>query len=54
MTYNMFYDDVEVSDDAYQTFFRRAATLWYVAPLVIVICLVMWALIKTHQQEGTG
>jgi hypothetical protein len=54
MTYNMFYDDPEVSEDVYQTFFRRAATLWYVAPLIIVVCLIMWSLIKTHQQEGTA
>ena len=54
MTYNLAYNDPALYDDTYQMFFRRAKTIWFGAPLIFIVCIIMWGIIKLHQQEGVA
>lgn len=49
--HNMFYNDSALSDDVYQTFFLRTQTIWYWFPLIAVMVLIIWAFLKTQEDN---
>jgi len=55
MLYNQNYNDSLLqSDQTYQNFYIRSQTIWYWFPLVAIIYLIYWAIIKIHQRNDYG
>jgi len=53
--YNDTYNKTSVQDDDYQQFFTRSKTVWQWSPLLLVLGMIIWVLIKTHEKnEGLG
>jgi len=56
-TYNQFYNDSDLDEQVYQTFYTRSKTIWYWFPLITIFALIFWALIQIHiktMEEGYG
>ena len=49
VTYNLVYNDLNVSAQVYQDFFTMSKTIWMWTPLVIVLCLFFWAILRLHE-----
>jgi len=54
VTYNKYYNDTDVSDDVYQTFYTRTKTMWEWMLLPIGIMLIVWVVVKMQQRNDTG
>lgn len=55
VVYNQAYNDsILQADQQYQDFYIRSKTIWDWFPLVAIIVMVYWAIIKTHQRNEYG
>ena len=51
VVYNKFYNDSDLTDDVYQTFFTRTKTMWEWMLLPIGIMLIIWVIVKMQQKN---
>lgn len=55
MTYNMFYNDSDMTKDQdMQTFFIRSKTIWDFALLPIAIAMILWFIIEIQRRKDMG
>jgi len=49
--YNKFYNDSDLTDQTYQTFFTRSQTIWIWFPLAAVFSMIIWSIIKMQERD---
>jgi len=53
--YNHDYNDsLLVSEDVYQNFYTRSKAIFFWFPLVAILAMVYWAIIRMHQRNEYG
>ena len=54
LVHDSYYNDTELSDNVYQTFYQRSTTIWYWILLPAIICMIIWFSIQVSEKGQGG
>jgi amino acid transporter len=52
--YNKTYNQSDVMEQDYQTFYTRTKTIWAWLPFVFALAMIVWVYIKSHERTPYG